>query len=145
MEQRWEEIFANSFLSAILIISSISQPFSHQNDSYAKTPEVWYTSKADAVYAIMLGWPENGIIELGDVKANAKSKITMIGFAESLNFAMESNRLKIDLPPFLKVFNACKASQWASVLKLTNVEPTEQLNAPEEGMLEDNTIKVEIS
>ena len=93
----------------------------------------------------MLGWPENGIIELGDVKANPKSKIAMIGLAESLNFAMESNRLKIDLPPFLKAFKACKASQWASVLKLTNVEPVDQFNAPEEGMVEDNTIKVEIS
>ena len=45
-----------------------SRPFVYQNDSLSKWPQVWYTVKPGVVYGISLGWPENDLLILGDIK-----------------------------------------------------------------------------
>lgn len=103
-----------------------------QNDSLARNPDVWYTSKGADVYAIVLGWPlQDETLELGSVKAdNSMSSIHILGLNQALNFEQGSDRLKIQLPSFFKLFHACKACQWAFVLKMSHVAPTHQENVP---------------
>ena len=116
-----------------------TKPWIHQNDSLAKNPEVWYTSKNEVVYAIILGWPDNKEhLELGDVQAvGSSTQIQMIGLNQNLNFVQEKNQLKIDLPHFLKIFKVCSTCQWASVLKMTNVKPV--------NYFDEDDIKIELS
>ncbi len=96
-----------------------------QNDTVAKDPEVWYTSKGSDVYAIMLGWPsDQEVIILGSVTAGKDSMIQMLGYASgNLPFSQESGGLYVTLPPLNKVLKACPSCMWASVLKMTNVSP----------------------
>uniref|UniRef100_A0A1E1XA71 Putative alpha-L-fucosidase n=1 Tax=Amblyomma aureolatum TaxID=187763 RepID=A0A1E1XA71_9ACAR len=54
-----------------------SRPWKHQNDSV--TPGVWYTSKNETVYAIVLHWPKNDQLTLGSLSVSDKATVTMLG------------------------------------------------------------------
>lgn len=54
-----------------------SRPWKSQNDTV--TPGVWYTSKNDTVYAIVLHWPKNNKLALGCLSLRKGAKITMLG------------------------------------------------------------------
>ncbi|CAL4115880.1 unnamed protein product, partial [Meganyctiphanes norvegica] len=94
-----------------------SRPWTHQNDTL--TPGVWYTSKADAVYAIVLNWPENNILTLGSVKSTPSSTITMFGYdGGKLKFVEGSSGLEVTFPWMNHV-----TSEWAWVLEMKGVQP----------------------
>lgn len=52
-----------------------STPWSVQNDTLTK--DVWYTSKDKFVYAIVLFWPENNILELASPLPIMKPSVTI--------------------------------------------------------------------
>ncbi|KAL1428022.1 hypothetical protein MTO96_000359 [Rhipicephalus appendiculatus] len=54
-----------------------SRPWKSQNDTV--TPGVWYTSKNDTVYAIVLHWPKNNKLPLGSLSLGKGATVTMLG------------------------------------------------------------------
>lgn len=54
-----------------------SRPWRSQNDTV--TPGVWYTSKNDTVYAIVLKWPKNNKLALGSLSLRKGASVTMLG------------------------------------------------------------------
>ena len=120
-----------------------TKPWTYQNDSYAKNPEVWYTSKNEIVYAIMLGWPNEELLKLGDAHAGSTTEIQLIGLNQNLDFVQEETNLVINLPSFLKVFKVCPSCQWASVLKLKNVNAA--FNSSYLDYLDEDKIKIEVN
>lgn len=54
-----------------------SRPWRSQNDTV--TPGVWYTSKSDTVYAIVLKWPKNNKLALGSLSLRKGASVTMLG------------------------------------------------------------------
>ncbi|KAH7962879.1 alpha-L-fucosidase [Rhipicephalus sanguineus] len=54
-----------------------SRPWKSQNDTV--TPGVWYTSKNDTVYAIVLHWPKNNKLALGSLSLSKGATVTMLG------------------------------------------------------------------
>ena len=88
---------------------------------------------------MLLGWPEQETIILGDVFSESGTVIQMLGLDQNLSFVQDDRHLIIYLPSFLKVYKVCPSCQWASVLKLTNVQPTKFTYQDE------RRIKIEIS
>lgn len=54
-----------------------SRPWKSQNDTF--TPGVWYTSKNDTVYAIVLQWPKNNKLSLGSLSLSKGATVSMLG------------------------------------------------------------------
>jgi len=67
--------------------------------------DIRFTTKNNAVYAIVMGWPENGKVLIKSLKANsayldkAISDITMLGVNAKLSFSQNQDALVIDLLP----------------------------------------------
>lgn len=62
-----------------------SKPWLKQNDSL--TPNVWYTTKKDVVYGIVLFWPQDNVLELADVVSIVKDnnvEISLLGLNVNL-------------------------------------------------------------
>ena len=99
--------------------------FFFQNDSISQNPQVWYTTKENIVYAIVLGWPKSDQpLELGSVESTDETKISVLGLNQNVqSFEQTHDGLKINLPPFSMIYQACYSCQWATVLKMTNVVP----------------------
>ena len=97
-----------------------------QNDSIAQDPQVWYTTKKNTtVYALVLGWPKSDQpLELGSVESTDKTEISVLGLNQNVqSFEQTHKGLKIRLPPFSMLYQACYSCQWATVLKMSNVIP----------------------
>ena len=75
---------------------------------------------SDVIYAIILSWPDNFILELGDVMATKETKAILLGYNGVVEIAMNSNGAKginatlPHLPPNTPL-------QWAWTLKLEPV------------------------
>ncbi|KAK3859825.1 hypothetical protein Pcinc_034081 [Petrolisthes cinctipes] len=95
-----------------------SRPWTHQNDSL--TPGVWYTSRGDRVYAMVLEWPEDDLVKLGSVVTTKHTSITMLGYGHgNLTFTpLENTGTHVTFPAMSKV-----ASQWVWVLDMLGVIP----------------------
>ncbi|KAK4308856.1 hypothetical protein Pmani_019470 [Petrolisthes manimaculis] len=108
-----------------------SQPWTHQNDSL--TPGIWYTSKGDAVYAIVLKWPQAGILTLGSALATASTSISFLGYSSGppLRYRMVKKGLQVVFPPMSEV-----KGQWVWVLAMRGVNPTPLLTPPQTFMSE---------
>nr|XP_042904153.1 alpha-L-fucosidase [Parasteatoda tepidariorum] len=90
-----------------------SKPWKLQNDTV--TPDVWYTSKGDIVYAVVLNWPKTDTITLSNVLAvTPGTKITMLGYPNDLDFSQSAKGVMISFPALTPNTNV---SQWAWVLK----------------------------
>jgi alpha-L-fucosidase len=98
-----------------------SVPWVHQNDT--TTPGVWYTSKEDTVYAVVLSWPEDGTLTLGAVNTQASTKITLMGYTgDPFKWtAKQGAGIIIEFPAIPSNHMPCK---WAWVLELQNVTPS---------------------
>ena len=97
-----------------------------QNDTNAQDPQVWYTTKQNTtVYAIVLGWPKSDQpLELGSVESTDQTEIIMLGLNQNVqSFGQTHKGLKIHLPPFSMLYQACYSCQWVTVLKMSNVIP----------------------
>ncbi|KAG0717008.1 Alpha-L-fucosidase [Chionoecetes opilio] len=98
-----------------------SKPWKHQNDTL--TPAVWYTSKGDTVYAIVLHWPKESVLSLASVKITPQTHISMLGYtATSHSLHVQDPELKegvnVIFPSMADI-----SSQWAWVLAMKDVQP----------------------
>lgn len=95
-----------------------SKPWRAQNDTINKN--VWYTSKAGVVYAILLEWPETEELTLGSPKATDNTQVTMLGYEGKFVWKPDTSKggMIITLPgiPVNKL-----PSKWAWVFKLEKV------------------------
>ncbi|KAK7066957.1 Tissue alpha-L-fucosidase [Halocaridina rubra] len=95
-----------------------TQPWVYQNDTI--TPGIWYTTKDDTVFAIVLEWPEEEILVMNSVTASGGSRVRMLGYqGGTLEFSMAEYGMEVAFPLMSKV-----ESQWVWVLELEGVEPT---------------------
>ena len=105
-----------------------------QNDSNPMDPQVWYTTKQNTtVYAIVIGWPlSDSPLKLGSVKSTNQTQISVLGLNQNVEaFEQTNTGLKVQLPAFSKLYQACYSCQWATVLKMTSVVPVAlKTNAP---------------
>jgi alpha-L-fucosidase len=63
-----------------------SSPWTTQNDTLIYG--VWYTTNDPSVYAIVLNWPDDNVVNLGSVVslfANADTEVTLLGNEEQLS------------------------------------------------------------
>ena len=99
-----------------------TKPWIHQKDSKALQPQVWYTSKKNTVYGIVLGWPIQSQLYLSDLKLSASTKIHLVGYHNPLKFSIQAdNSIKIIFPPMDKFVSTCgKFCRWAYTLKVSN-------------------------
>ena len=79
-----------------------------------------YTSKADAVYAIVLEWPDTDQLILGAPNSTEHTQITMLGYDGKFDWKPVSDKggIIVTLPgiPVNKL-----PSKWAWVFKLENL------------------------
>ena len=71
-----------------------------QNDSLSVQNEVWYTagkgSLLGTVYALVIGWPKNGVVVLGSVQAHpGLTTIELIGLEKSLKYKQTESGLLV--------------------------------------------------
>ncbi|XP_027234189.2 alpha-L-fucosidase isoform X2 [Penaeus vannamei] len=98
-----------------------SAPWRHQNDTL--TPGVWYTSKDNLVYAMVLSWPEEDVLTLGSVRSTPQTHVAMLAYKDdhgssSLEFTILDDGIAVTFPAMSRV-----ASQWAWVLVFHGIEP----------------------
>ena len=85
------------------------------------------TQYSDVVYAIFLSWPDNFILELGDVMASSDTKATLLGYTGAVDIVMNKsgaqgiNVTLPHLPPNTPL-------QWAWALRLEPVTTKETLS-----------------
>ncbi|XP_050413353.2 alpha-L-fucosidase [Patella vulgata] len=95
-----------------------SRPWSHQNDTL--TPDIWYTMKDSAVYAVVLDWPMGTTLSLAAPMPQTNTVVTMLGYPGPFQWkARPSSGLDITILPIAANKLPCK---WAWVLKFTNLE-----------------------
>ncbi|XP_077979818.1 alpha-L-fucosidase-like [Glandiceps talaboti] len=94
-----------------------TKPWMHQNDTV--TPNVWYTSKGDTVYAIILDWPHSNQLHLGVTKTTAQTTVEMLGYSTALLWKPDQPVGMTVTMPMLAINQL--PCQWAWVLKLTNL------------------------
>ncbi|GFT63870.1 alpha-L-fucosidase [Nephila pilipes] len=92
-----------------------SSPWTAQNDTL--TPGVWYTSKGKNVYAIVLNWPKNNILQLGSLQLDPEDEIYMLGVSSPLEFTQRKKILSVTFP-YLAPNKLPNMYAW--VLKVTN-------------------------
>ncbi|XP_065909748.1 alpha-L-fucosidase-like [Dysidea avara] len=113
-----------------------SKPWKHQNDSINK--DAWYTvdSTGKVVYAIFLTWPDNFILQLGDVMATNQTMATLLGYTGSIKISWQDGSEGINatlpyLPPNTPL-------QWAWTLKLESAmarPPLDNWNRKQQNVL----------
>ncbi|XP_042225622.1 alpha-L-fucosidase-like isoform X1 [Homarus americanus] len=114
MEERLREL--GSWLNVNGEAVYDTTPWKHQNDTV--TPGVWFTSKEDTVYAIVLSWPKNNELVLGSVNSTPQTEVAMIRYPSSLQFqARDPSGITVTFPPMSEV-----TSQWVWVLAMSGVD-----------------------
>ena len=98
-----------------------TRPWVHQKDSKAIQPQVWYTSKGDVVFGIVLGWPSQSKLLLSDLKIGGLTKINLIGYHNPLKFLIKKDgTIQIFFPPLYTFAKTCgKFCKWAYSLKFS--------------------------
>ncbi|KAM9777739.1 plasma alpha-L-fucosidase [Neosynchiropus ocellatus] len=87
-----------------------------QKDSV--TPQLWYTARPQqkAVYAILLEWPKNGSVVLGEPVASAQTQVVLLGHGDLRWEPVKPRGLRVLLPSLSFSQMPC---QWAWTLRLT--------------------------
>jgi len=85
----------------------------HDADTQGYTSrDIRFTTKGDVLYAIALGWPEDGKVTIHSLGDSRKiSKVELIGYGAPLKFARDSGGLKVELP-------VTKTGEYAWVLRI---------------------------
>ncbi|XP_068824815.1 tissue alpha-L-fucosidase isoform X2 [Capricornis sumatraensis] len=93
-----------------------SKPWRVQSENSS----VWYTSKGLAVYAIVLHWPEYGILRLISPIATSATEVTMLGIQNDLKWSPNPDKGLLvflpELPP------SALPTEFAWTIKLTGVK-----------------------
>ncbi|XP_018333024.1 plasma alpha-L-fucosidase-like isoform X2 [Agrilus planipennis] len=88
--------------------------WTYQNDTV--NSDVWYTSKKNYVYAIVLSWPDRNILSIGAVvdlfSKSPPSSVTLLENNEKLEWNIDDNIVKINLDD-----KALTKNNWAWVVK----------------------------
>lgn len=84
---------------------------------------------SDVVYAVFLSWPNNFILELGDVTVTNQTKATLLGYTGTVEIMKSTSAKGVNitlphLPPNTPL-------QWAWTLKLDPVLTLDPLNYEE--------------
>ncbi|XP_041348085.1 alpha-L-fucosidase-like [Gigantopelta aegis] len=94
-----------------------TRPWAHQNDTVTK--DIWYTSKKDNVYAIVLSWPTEDTLVLGAPTPSESTTVSLLGYQSKFTWKKGSTGgMQIDIPPISINNMPCK---WAWVFKLTGL------------------------
>ncbi|MCX2476877.1 alpha-L-fucosidase [Pedobacter sp. MC2016-05] len=71
------------------------------------TPEdIRFTTKGNAIYAVVMAWPENGIVQIKSMKQGSSylekaiSSIGLLGTGQNLSFKQNENYLEIDIKDY---------------------------------------------
>ena len=80
---------------------------------------------SDVVYAIFLSWPDNFILELGDVVATDQTKATLLGYTGAVEIVMNKSGAQ-GINVALPYLPPNTLLQWAWTLKLEPVQVTEE-------------------
>jgi len=59
--------------------------------------EMWFTSKADDLYALTPGWPKGNKIVIKNVELTSSSKVSLLGVEKALPYTINNNIIEIDL------------------------------------------------
>ncbi len=81
--------------------------------------QVFYTKKSGALYAITPGWPGDTLV-LRDLRLSQKPTVTMLGFADPLEYSIVDRTITIRTPGFAPGEAPC---QHAFAFKITGAEP----------------------
>ncbi|EZA56254.1 hypothetical protein DMN91_009980 [Ooceraea biroi] len=75
-----------------------TKPWTTQNDTL--TGSVWYTQSKDEkrLYASILEWPDDDVLEVGSLKLPANSQIHLLGYSSVIPWKQLNNKLAISLP-----------------------------------------------
>jgi alpha-L-fucosidase len=68
-------------------------PWAHQNDT--TNPDVWYTSKGDSVYAILLKWSP-GFVKLSAIRNYKFQDVRLLGYDGQLNWNLTDTSVVIE-------------------------------------------------
>ncbi|XP_042864379.1 alpha-L-fucosidase-like isoform X2 [Penaeus japonicus] len=117
MEERLRQLGSWLDINGQAVYESV--PWKHQND--ALTSSVWYTSKGDEVYAIVLQWPEDGAVILGSVQPTSHTKVYMLGHVDRMRPLQFTTTEKGHLTVMMPLMHQLKG-QWAWVLVLSEVK-----------------------
>ena len=79
-----------------------------------------YTSKPDAVYAILLEWPLTDELTLGAPSSTSRTQVTMLGYEGEFNWKPATDKGGIIISVPCIPANQLK-SKWAWVFTLVNV------------------------
>jgi len=94
-----------------------SKPWTYQNDTVTK--DVWYTSRAGNVYAIVLSWPSDNTLLLAAPTSSPATAVTMLGVPKPFTWRAHSNQGIYVQFPNIPVNKLPSNVVW--VLKLTNI------------------------
>ena len=79
-----------------------AQGFNEGKGKPFTSADIRFTTKNNAVYAIVLGWPENGEVMIKSFREgtdrNSISAVEMLGSSQKLSFALDPSGLKVRLP-----------------------------------------------
>jgi alpha-L-fucosidase len=92
------------------------QRFNENNRKDLTAEDFRFTTRGNAVYAFVMGWPRNETVikPLGANTADMKvANVTLLGFKGKLRWAQEAEGLKVQLPPV-------KPCDYAIALKITS-------------------------
>ncbi|RZC32185.1 alpha-L-fucosidase-like [Asbolus verrucosus] len=76
-----------------------SSPWTVQNDTL--TSGVWYTTKSPSVYAVILNWPDNNILNLGAVNSlfeSTDTQVTLLGNDGQLPWVVGADQVTVTFP-----------------------------------------------
>jgi len=99
-----------------------SSPWTHQNDTV--TPDVWYTMgksgdgyiSVNPVYANVLFWPEDNIVQLNSPIAGPVTHLSFLGYNGTVEWSTTPAGIEITFPPKGKTSN-----DWAWVIRMDNL------------------------
>ncbi|CAL1529225.1 unnamed protein product [Lymnaea stagnalis] len=96
--------------------------WTYQNDSIATN--VWYTSSSNGtdvtVYALLLGWPVNSTITLGNPIAAANTVVSLVGYQGQLSYKpVSGGGITVTIPPIAPNEMPC---EWAWALRLEGLQ-----------------------
>lgn len=97
-----------------------SKPWRAQNDT--GTPDIWYTSKNEAIYAIALEWPSTGVLNLTVPVTSESTTVTILGLPDvkiSWMPLSDKNGISILIPQLSVSELPCR---WAWVFKMIGVQ-----------------------
>ena len=80
---------------------------------------VRYTTRDGAVYAIVLDWPEDGVLRLGAPQSSDGTAITMLGWSGDVSWRQSGSIMEIDMPSLAPDKLPCR---YAWVFKLSGVK-----------------------